>query len=85
MLEDGEITFDVSALMAGAFDIEDGTNLRFMGISASSNGDGWVDENGLLHFLQDDDFFGTATLSYSVGDTEAGIGMGERLFAMSAF
>jgi VCBS repeat-containing protein len=76
MLEDGEIVFDTAVLMAGASDVEDGTDLRFMGISASSNGDGWVDDNGLLHFLPDDDFFGTATLSYSVADTEAGMGTG---------
>ena len=76
MAEDGEITFEVTSLMAGASDVEDGSDLRFMGISASSNGDGWVDEQGLLHFLPDDDFFGTATLNYAVADTETGIGTG---------
>lgn len=76
MLEDGEITFDTAALMAGASDVEDGTDLQFAGISASNNGDGWLDESGFLHFLPDDDFFGTATLSYSVADTEAGMGTG---------
>gem|GEM_PF-2278310 len=76
MTEDGEITFDSATLMAGASDIEDGTDLRFMGISASTGGDGWLDDNGLLHFLPDDDFFGIATLRYSVADTEAGIGTG---------
>ncbi|AGF76989.1 hypothetical protein UWK_00404 [Desulfocapsa sulfexigens DSM 10523] len=76
MTEDGEITFDSATLMAGASDIEDETDLRFMGISASTGGDGWLDENGLLHFLPDEDFFGIATLRYSVADTEAGIGTG---------
>ena len=76
MLEDGEITFDTAILMAGASDVEDGADLRFSGISASNNGDGWLDESGSLHFLPDDDFFGTATLSYLVTDTEAGMGTG---------
>ncbi len=72
MIEDGEITFSLSSFMAGASDVEDGTDLRFTGITSSSFGDAWLDENDLVHFLPDRNFFGTASFSYAISDTEAG-------------
>ncbi len=76
MTEDGEITFSVESLIAGAVDAEDGTDLVFSGIMDSSHGDAWADSDGLIHFLPDSDFFGTAAFTYGVADSEAGTGAG---------
>ncbi|HHL34757.1 MAG TPA: tandem-95 repeat protein, partial [Desulfobulbaceae bacterium] len=77
MAEDGEITFSVESLMASAVDVEDGTDLDFSGIMDSHNGDAWADNDGLIHFLPDADFFGTASFTYGVADSEAGVGAGK--------
>ena len=76
MEEDGEITFAVQELLAGAHDVEDGANLRFGGIDRSISGDAWLDDAGLIHFLPNDNFAGQAFLRYKVLDSEGGVGYG---------
>ncbi len=76
MNEDDEITFPISSLIVGAFDIEDGTNLQFNVITDSLNGDAWVDDSGIVHFSPYSDFFGSSSFTYSVLDSEGGTGLG---------
>ena len=56
--------------------------LRFAGIDSTIHGDAWVDADNVLHFLPDDDFFGTALLRYRIADSEGGIGYGYISFSI---
>lgn len=75
-VEDQEVTMKVADLMAGAVDAEDGAALRFGGIDSSLHGDVYVDPQGIIHFLPDKDFSGSAFFRYLVRDEEGGIGTG---------
>ncbi|MBU1566179.1 MAG: tandem-95 repeat protein [Proteobacteria bacterium] len=75
-IEDHEISLSVATLMAGATDIEDGGDLRFGGIDSSLHGDVYVDPQGMIHFLPDKDFSGSAFFRYYVLDSEGGVGIG---------
>ncbi|MDK9706920.1 MAG: tandem-95 repeat protein [Desulforhopalus sp.] len=75
-VEDQEVTMKVADLMAGAVDVEDGAVLRFGGIDSSLHGDVYVDPQGMIHFLPDKDFSGSAFFRYLVRDEEGGIGTG---------
>lgn len=75
-IEDREVTMTVAELMAGASDVEDGTNLRFAGIDSSLHGAVYVDSDQIVHFLPDKDFFGSGFFRYTVMDSEGGIGLG---------
>jgi hypothetical protein len=75
-IEDHETTLMVSTLIAGASDVEDGAELRFGGIDSSLHGDVYVDPQGMIHFLPDQDFSGGAFFSYQVLDSEGGVGYG---------
>lgn len=76
MDEDSEITFSVDSLMGGAIDVEDGTELKCGGITQSTHGDAWVDKEGIVHYLPYSDFFGNGTFTYSILDSEGGVGLG---------
>ncbi len=76
MDEDSEITFSADSLMGGAIDVEDGTELKFGGITRSTHGDAWVDKEGIVHYLPYSDFFGNGTFTYSILDSEGGVGLG---------
>ncbi len=75
-IEDGEITIRIADLLENSSDVEDGTNLKFGGIEDSINGDAYIDDQGILHFLPDQNFSGAAFLSYKVLDSEGGAGIG---------
>jgi len=76
MDEDGEIRFGLDSLLAGAVDVEDGTALRITDVTASQYGDAWLDADGMIHFMPDDDFFGNGWFEYGVRDREGGVGTG---------
>ncbi len=75
-VEDHEITLDLNTLMAGVNDVEDGTQLVFDGIESSLHGDISRDQQGMVHFLPDKDFFGTGFFRYNILDSEGGVGTG---------
>ncbi len=75
-IEDNEVTLKVADVMVGAHDVEDGSNLRFGGIDSSLHGDVYVDEQDIIHFLPDRDFFGSAYFCYNVIDSEGGVSQG---------
>ena len=74
--EDNEVVLSLVDLMSGCSDVEDGSTLEFAGIDNATNGDVYLDDNLMLHFLPYRDFFGTASFSYNVKDSEGGIGKG---------
>lgn len=76
-VEDNEIILQIDDLLAGADDVEDGSNLRFDGVDSSLNGDVYVNHaDNTIHFIPDDNYFGDAGFRYNVSDTEGGIAQG---------
>ncbi|WP_284151103.1 tandem-95 repeat protein [Desulfofustis limnaeus] len=74
--EDEAVSIALAELMAGAADVEDGTAVRFEGFVDATNGDVWLDGDGIIHFLPEDDYFGPASFSYRVTDSEGGTTIG---------
>jgi hypothetical protein len=75
-IEDEVVSMTVEELLARGSDIEDGSSLRFGGIESSLGGDVYVDDQGRVHFLPDEDFFGDASFDYRLIDSEGGVGKG---------
>lgn len=67
--EDTSYTFDPFALMANDYDVE-GDAFTFVGSLTPHHGTLTTDENGLITFTPDADYFGTAGFSYQVTDAE---------------
>jgi hypothetical protein len=83
-IEDEVVSMTVEELLALGSDIEDGSNLRFGGIESSLGGDVHVDDQGRVHFLPDEDFFGDASFNYRLIDSEGGVGKGTVNIAIAA-
>lgn len=75
-VEDQVVSLTVDELLALGSDTEDGNTLRFGGIESSLGGDVHVDEQGRVHFLPDQDFFGDGAFTYRLLDSEGGVGRG---------
>lgn len=75
-IEDEVVSMTVEELLARGSDIEDGSGLRFGGIESSLGGDVHVDDQGRVHFLPEEDFFGDASFNYRLIDSEGGVGKG---------
>lgn len=67
--EDTSYTFDPFGLMANDYDVE-GDAFTFVGSLTPHHGTLTTDENGLITFTPDADYFGTAGFSYQVTDAE---------------
>jgi len=74
-LEEQEIVFKIQDLLLNDTDVEDGANLTFVGLNGALFGSAWL-ENDEVHFLPQEDFFGTTKIGYRVVDSEGGVSTG---------